>query len=344
MNSERAYPNLLPLLVLFAATVAVYGRILCHDFVLSWDDYYYVASNEAIKAISWQNIRTVFSSYFVGNYAPVQMLSYMLDHSLWGLKAGGFLFTNILLHYLNGLLVYRLFYRFHASITMAVCGAAIFLLHPIQVETVAWVSQRKTLLAMAFFLLAWELYCRYRQKITAAKTEYTLALLAFAVAGLCKSVVVILPLVLLLDDLCSAFSSNRRRLLDKLPFFVIAAAIAWLAILSQQPDTITWGGAAGGGMSAYHGGSHYATFLTMVTVLLRYIWLIVWPLKLSALYDHTVYTVINSQVVGAALILATLVIFSMVLFRQNRRAGFWPLFFLTALLPVSQIIPCHPDE
>jgi hypothetical protein len=132
--SERARPHLVPVLLLVIATFVVYGRILEHDFLLSWDDFYYVTSNEAIKEISWKNIRTVFSSYYVGNYAPVRMLSYMLDHALWGLRAGGFLLVNLLLHALNGLLVYRLFYRFHANITVAACGAAIFLLHPLQVE------------------------------------------------------------------------------------------------------------------------------------------------------------------------------------------------------------------
>src|SRR6185369_17064696 len=98
MNTKRTHPHLIPLLLLVVATFAVYGRILGHDFLLSWDDYYYVTSNDAIKEISWGNVRTVFSSYYVGNYAPVQMLSYMLDHALWGLRASGFLLVNLLLH------------------------------------------------------------------------------------------------------------------------------------------------------------------------------------------------------------------------------------------------------
>src|SRR6185369_17294505 len=338
MNTKRTHPHLIPLLLLVVATFAVYGRILGHDFLLSWDDYYYVTSNDAIKEISWGNVRTVFSSYYVGNYAPVQMLSYMLDHALWGLRASGFLLVNLLLHALNGLLAYRLFYRVHADITTAACGAAVFLLHPLQVESVAWVSQRKNLLAMFFFLLAWEFYCRYRDRTTAGAPAYAGSLGLFILGGLSKSVVVIFPLILLLDDFCT-LPRRERRWLDKLPFFALSAVAVCIATVSQQPDILTWGGSAGGGMSGYHGGSIFATLLTMLTVLCRYLGLIIWPVKLSALYDHTVYASINSQVIGSALILATLVLLCLVLFKKNRRAGFWPLFFLAALLPVSQIIP-----
>jgi Tfp pilus assembly protein PilF len=222
---------------------------------------------------------------------------------------------------------------------MAASGAAVFLLHPLQVETVAWVSQRKNLLAMLFFLIAWELYCRYREQPRRCAPAYAGSLLAFVAAGLCKPVVVILPLVLLLDDFCTLPSGVRRRWLDKLPFLAIAAAVAGLSMISQQPDHLTWGGSAGGGMSGYHGGSLFATFLTMATVLCRYLGLILWPVKLSALYDHTVFTSLNVTVAVALIIVAVLGLLVALLLRQSRRYGFWALFFVTALLPVSQIIP-----
>lgn len=341
MLLSKVRPHLVPVLLLVAATFAVYARILNHDFLLSWDDFYYVTSNEAIKGISWKNIRTVCSNFYVGNYAPVQMFSYMLDYSLWDMRPGGFLLVNLVLHTLNGLLVYRLLYRFHATISLAACGAAVFLLHPLQVESVAWISQRKNLLSMFFFLLAWELYSWYRKKHTYTALAYSASLIAYLLAGLSKSVVVIFPMVLLLEDFCiqPVRDSDSRRWLEKLPYFVISAVVALVAIKSQQPDPLTWGGAAGGGMSGYHGGSIFATFLTMLTVFCRYLWLIVWPAGLSALYDHTVYTRVTLQVVSAALTILVLVLLGIALFRYSRRLGFWPLFFLTALLPVSQIIP-----
>lgn len=339
MTIDRLRSHLLPLLLLATATMAVYGRILGHDFIRSWDDFYYVTDNDAIKAVSLENLRAVFSSFYVGNYAPVQMLSYMLDHALWGLHAGGFLCTNLLVHLLNGLLAYRLLYRFHADMALAFCGAAVFLLHPLQVETVAWVSQRKNLLAMLFFLLAWELYCRYRQSPTQARLCYAASLAAFVLAGLSKSVVVIFPLILVWAEFFFSPGREERRWRDKLPFFAVAVLVAGLALLSQQPDNLTWGGSSGGGMSGYHGGSLFATFLTMLTVVCRYLWLILWPVDLSVLYEHTVFTAVSLRVVAAAGLLLLLVGLACLLFRQNRRYGFWPIFFLTALLPVSQIVP-----
>ena len=148
------------LFLLIAATFAVYGQILGHGFISNWDDSAYVTDNPFAQKITWSNLRTIFSTYFVGNYAPVQMFSYMLDYAVWGGWAGGFLLTNLVVHTSNGLLFFRLLSRLHSDHLMAFFGSAVFLLHPVQVESVAWVSQRKNLLAMLFFLVAWEGYCR----------------------------------------------------------------------------------------------------------------------------------------------------------------------------------------
>lgn len=322
------------MLLLLAVTMAAYGRILGHDFLSTWDDNLYVVENTAIRTISLENIRTLFSSYYVGNYAPVQMLSYMLDYRLWGLNAAGFLATNLLIHSCNGLLFYWLLWKLYRNRLQAAVAAALFLLHPVQVESVAWISQRKNLLALLFFLLAWHGYCRYREA-GKGKIAYATAVIALSMALLAKSVAVVFPLILFLYDLCFPVSGRRLRILDKVPFILVAIAIAAVAMNSQLPGVSEGGGRE----AAYHGGSALTTLFTMLPVFCRYLGMIAWPVSLSADYYPQIHLTPNAAVIGAALILCITVAVAAWIGKLDRRSGFWTAVFAIGLLPVSQIIP-----
>lgn len=324
------------LLLLLVATLAAYCRIPGHDFLSSWDDNLYVVENPAIRKISLENIRTLFSNYYVGNYAPVQMLSYMLDYRLWGLTAGGFLATNLLIHSINGLLFYWLLWRFYLNRLLAAVGAAFFLLHPVQVESVAWVSQRKNLLAMLFCLLAWLAYCHYRQAPKGRGTiAYLSAVAAFALALLAKSVAVVFPLVLLLYDLSFPVSGLKLRFMDKVPFILAAVSVAAVTMISQQPES----SAGGGREMLFHGGSALTTLFTMLPVFCRYLGMIVWPASLSADYSPQIHLTPDSAVLGAALLLCITAAGAAWIWKLDRRSGFWIAVFVAGLLPVSQIVP-----
>jgi len=331
-------PHLLFVLLLVITTFAVYGRILNHEFLSNWDDNRYILENPDVQGFSWQHLKVLFSRYYVGNYAPVHLLSYTIDHALWGLRPGAFLFTNLLLHTINGLLLYRLFTRLLDDRLAAWFGAALFLLHPVQVETVAWISQRKNLLAMLFFLLAWEFYLAYRDGgKTRGRLYYALSLMALLLALLSKSVAVVFPLAMLLFDHCYPSASGKPRFLDKGPYLLISVAVAVLAVLSQTPDYTEWG--AGGGRAPYHGGSAMATFLTMSTVFCSYLRIIVLPFNLSALYDPVIHKSVDPAVLAAFLFLGGIAYLIYRLYRHDRCIVFWPLFAILALLPVAQIVP-----
>lgn len=337
---DKRTSHLGPLLLLLTASIIVYGRALGHEFLMTWDDSRYVVQNAAVHGFSWEHVRTLFSSYYFGNYAPVQLLSYMLDYEVWGLRAGGFLFTNILIHTLNCLLLYRLFLKLHADQLLATIGAAIFLLHPVQVESVVWISQRKNLLAMFFFLLAWEGYSRYRD---AAKGKglpaYVGSVAALVLALLSKSIAVVFPLVIMAYDYCLSTGNKRAQLLDKLPYILAAGCVAAMAIQSQVPVDDGFGGGMGGGLTEYHGGGVLATFLTMLTVICRYLGLLFWPVNLCAAYAPPIHRSVDITVVGSAFLLIGMVYLSVRLFKHNRLFGMWPIVFIVALLPVSQIVP-----
>jgi tetratricopeptide (TPR) repeat protein len=333
--SEKSRPHLVPLLLLVLATAAVYGQSLGYDFLRNWDDNHYILENADVQGFGWDRIRAVFSTFYVGNYAPVQMLSYMLDYGLWGLHPGGFHLTNLLLHAANGLLLYRLLFRFIPDRLAVWTGTALFLLHPVQVETVVWISQRKNLLALFFFLIAWEFYLRFRE--SRSPREYAVSLVAVLAALLAKSVAVIFPVAMLLCDHC--YPGERRgakTVRDKAPYLLAALVAAVLAVLSQTPDpTIS----KSGGRTAYHGGSPLATLLTMLPVFCSYLRLIVWPTNLSALYDPPIRTSMDPVVLAAVLCLLGVGFLVYRLYRADRRGAFWPLFSCLALLPVAQIVP-----
>lgn len=340
MSADRLRPHLPILAFLAMAVIVVYGRILGHDFLNNWDDNVYVTANSSIQGFSVENIRSVFSNYYAGNYAPVQMLSYMLDYTIWELWPGGFLLTNIIIHTLNGLLFYWLLLRLHGERLLAAVGAAIFLLHPVQVESVAWVSQRKNLLAMLFMMLAWLAYIRYRDSAGGKSSlAYFVALAMFVGSLFSKSASVFLPVALLLYDSCFSAEGLKVRLLDKVPFLVLAGTASFIAILSQSPEVAGWSGMDFGGRRSWHGGSPWTTLLTMLPVFCRYLRMIVWPSDLSALYAPLLHLTPDSTVLTAALILFVVVLLSWRLYRSNRRLGFWPIFSALAILPVSQIIP-----
>jgi tetratricopeptide (TPR) repeat protein len=312
----------------------VYARILQHDF-LNLDDKWYVTMNPDIAGFTWQHIKEIFSSFYIGNYAPVQMLSYMLDYTIWNIQPGGFLLSNIIIHIANGLMVYRLFIRFHGTRLIGLVAAEIFLLHPVQVETVAWISQRKNLLAMLFFLLAWEYYCRYREKLPEKrKFAYFLSLAFFVLALLSKSVSVILPVVLVMYDFYYFEGKQRVQLVDKLPF-IVAAGITSVVTMYSQLSYI----GEGGRVEELHGGSALATFFTMMPVFCRYLGMIFWPSSLSADYNPPIYQSLNVVVAGSFLIILAVFWGGLRLYRQERRIAFWVPFFFVALLPVSQIVP-----
>jgi tetratricopeptide (TPR) repeat protein len=317
------------LLILTLVTAAVFGQCLGHQF-LNWDDQHYVSRNPVVQGVSLDHIRAVFTSYYVGNYAPVQMLSYMLDHALWGLWPGGYLLTNLFCHLAAGILFYFLVLRISGRDALALLAALLFLVHPVQVETVAWISQRKNLLAMVFFLASWYAYLSCRDA-RPREGRWLLggSLACFLLAALAKSVVVILPVVLVLYDLGIRRERLRESLqLHKLAYLGITVLTAWLAMESQAERP-----------AEPHGGSLTAPILTMIHLVVRYLYMLVWPVDLSAIYYTPPRTQVDVTFMLALLFLLAVLALAMFLYRRRDPLAFWIALFFVGLLPVSQLVP-----
>lgn len=209
-------------------TAMVYSGVSNLDFQMQWDDHEQVVLNSTIKELSGDNIQKMFSSYVIGMYSPLTTLSYAIDYQLGELNAGRYHSTNLLLHLLNTLLVAFLGLRLFKRNDAAVALALIFALHPMQVETVCWISTRSNLLFTAFFLgglLFYEQYLRLKNK-----SSYALAFLMMLLASLSKSMAVTFPLALLAID----YFYNRKNLiklgLEKIPFFALSIIFGIVAI------------------------------------------------------------------------------------------------------------------
>lgn len=236
-------PALLVLVVL-----AVYGQVLDHQFT-AWDDHSYVDRNpHVLQGLDWAGLRWAFTSGDHSNYHPLTWLSHQLDIELYGRWAGGHAFTNLLLHAVNSLLLFGLIRKLTDRPGVAFFVALLFAVHPLNVEAVANISQRKSVLGTCFGLLALQAYGGYARNGNWAR--YALAVIWAALSLLSKALLVTLPCLFLLLDYwplrrtpwlgyASTDGTTRpvgwwRLLLEKLPFLALSATISLLTLKFQD--------------------------------------------------------------------------------------------------------------
>ena len=193
---------------------------LKNNFV-NWDDNFYVTDNRVIRSLSLENIKTIFTSFYNSNYQPISVLSYSLEYYFYGLRPSGYHLTNLILHLLNSMLVLWLIFILSDNLAVSFITAVLFALHPLSVESVAWISARKDLFYAFFFLSAAISYSYYVKKGRASKYYY-LSLALFLLALLSKAAAVTLPLTLLLIDYFLYRKPGKDIFIEKIPFFVFS--------------------------------------------------------------------------------------------------------------------------
>ncbi|MCP3977956.1 MAG: tetratricopeptide repeat protein [bacterium] len=270
---------------LVVLTVAVYWPVLGHDFV-DCDDNIYVYDNANVRnGLSWDTLRTELTAIYSGNYHPVTMGSHLVDVELFGLDAKDHHKTNLLIHVVNVLLLFALLSRFTGAPGPSAFVAALFAVHPLNVQSVAWIAERKNLLSTLFWFAGLLLYRAYVTRPTWMRRLAVLA--AFLLGLLSKSMLVTFPVVLLLVD--HAIDSGRlalrrpapvawsRLVAEKLPMFAASLAIGLLTIFAQR------GAGALQGMESY-------TFLVRIgTALSGSLWYVskmFVPSGLAITYPH----------------------------------------------------------
>ena len=227
----------IPVLVAAVALVA-FSPALDHQF-LNWDDNKNIVDNPYIRGFGAENWRWMFTAVHLGHYHPLTWVSYAVDYAIWGWEPRGFHLTNLLLHAANAVLLYWVAMRLLGGRAWAAALAAlVFAVHPLRVESVAWVSERRDVLSGFFYLLAVLAYLRAVQE-GPRRRWLGVSLAAFAAALLSKVIVVSLPVVLVALDF---YPLRRRAWGEKIPYVVLAGAGA-MAALALQPLGV--GGFAG---------------------------------------------------------------------------------------------------
>ena len=318
--------------LLFLAILGPYYESLPYPF-LNLDDPYYVCENPYIRDLSWKGTYKIFSRPLVDNYFPLQILSYALDYQIWHIQPFGYRLHNVVLHILNAALIFLLLKKIFSQTWISFFTALLFGLHPVNVESVTWIAERKNVLSMALLLMSFLAYLYYLEEERPGRKKgfYLGALFLFLLALLAKASAVVLPLLLWLFDVCFHKRGKWRSVRDKLPFLALAGLFSLIEI----------GIYCGGGyLAGYHGGSPYTTFLAMVNVLVEYLISLIVPINLDHLYWTRIpRTFFDRQVLLSFAVILLLGILAWRSFRGNRVFFFWAGWFLISLLPVLNIVP-----
>ena len=331
-------------LFLVLITLAVYQQVRNYEFV-NYDDGVYITGNVEVQSgLTAANIRWALTDIHSGNWHPLTWLSHMLDIQLYGMRAGRHHLTNVLFHIINILLLFIVFRKMTGDLGQSSFVAALFALHPIHVESVAWVAERKNVLSTFFWMLTMWSYVRYIEQPEIKR--YLLVILIFVLGLMSKPMLVTLPFVLLLldfwplcrfqfgrfDNIVSNLLRNPkviRPVLEKIPLIVLAAASCVVTLRVERVYSF----------DLFPLQSRIANALVSYT---GYIGKMIWPDNLACFYPYP-HLLPAWKVAGAGLLL---VFTSFLAFKSARRRPYflvgW-LWYLGTLVPVIGLVQVGPQ-
>jgi protein O-mannosyl-transferase len=204
---------------------------LKNDFMPTWDDEKYVTSNPLVMDLNLTNVRMMFTRPVNGSYVPLPLLTFAMEYNLFGNTPFPFHATNLLLHLICTFLVFRLFRLLGLDVVYAAFGALLFGIHPMRVESVAWISERKDVMYGCFYLLSIIMYIKYTQEQSHRSRFMMLGILSFFLALLSKIEAVTLPVSLLLIDFLMKRPFNVKVFTEKIPYFILSLFFGAVGIL-----------------------------------------------------------------------------------------------------------------
>jgi len=354
MSLKRRQSEFLTGLLLVSAVLLIFGRTAGFEFV-DYDDSRNIVQNADVNmGLSLRSFCWAFTdSRELADYNPITWLSHMLNCEIFGLAPGGHHLTNALLHAVNSVLLFLVFRSMTGTLGRSAFVAFIFAVHPLRVESVAWITERKDVLCGLFSILAIGAYARYAAR-TGSATRYLLVVLAVAGALLSKSMAVTLPFVFLLLDywplgrmgarrhetLNSSFSGKTdviagptrppvRLLTEKIPLFMMSAIVGLMAYVFNKDV---------GAVSSLENIGLPARINNALVSYAAYIWKMIWPCNLAVFYPHPGNSLPVWKILGSVSLLGTI---TGVAVRYARRRPWlimgW-LWYLGTLVPVIGIV------
>ena len=225
-----------PPIALLLLTALVYARSLAVP-ILNWDDDVYLFRDARLDHVSWANFLKILTRPFFANFHPITTLTYAFDRAVWKTWIPGFHITQLVLYAAGVLGLYLLFARILGKRSAAFAAAALYAVHTIHVESVAWLASRKDVTCLVFYAFALWTYARYADSPKFRLGPYALTTVLAAAAMFSKGYAVALPLVFFAYDLCFRERISRRQVLDKIPLLVVALAASLLTVHAQDRDT-----------------------------------------------------------------------------------------------------------
>ena len=334
--------HLLYLAGILILAIVIYSNSIKNEYVLGWDDVEQVVENKDIRSLSWDNVQTFFSKFYVGMYQPITTLSYAIEYNFSELNPATNHITNLLLHLINIVLVFLLFYYFTKRIEISLIVSLFFAVHPMNVESVSWISTRSNLLYSLFYLASLLTYLKFLQNKKSINLIFTF--LFFILSLLSKASAITLPVILLLFDFFYHRKFNYKSLLEKVPFFILSIIFGMVAFQGRTEFG--------------HIGSLKESFSLLDRIVfigysfVLYIVKLFVPLNLSAIHYYPVISTPNVEsAVGweyylAAFICLVIAVYTIILFIQaliknkyNNIIFFGIVFFVTTASVIIHIIP-----
>jgi tetratricopeptide (TPR) repeat protein len=323
--------------VLCAVTSVIYFPVRQFEFV-NYDDYAYVVENPHVASgLTASNVRWAFTAFEAGNWHPLTWLSHMIDCQVFGLEPAGHHLTNVAIHTLNAVLVFVVLLEMTSQLWWSYFVALLFALHPLNVESVAWIAERKNVLSTLFWLLAIWAYARFAARVD--WKAYLLAAVFLALGLLSKPMVVTLPFVLLLLDYWPLGRLNvgepgwlrkaGKLALEKAPLLALSALSSILTVLAQR---------AGGAVTTLEEIPLDVRVVNAIVSYLGYLVKMIWPAPLAVFYPHPGDSLSLARVSLTLLLLLTI---SVLAFRKARTKPYllvgW-LWYVSTLVPVIGLV------
>jgi tetratricopeptide (TPR) repeat protein len=341
-------------LLLFLSTLVLYIPVTRNGFT-NFDDDTYIVGNAHVRAgLTWNTVKWSFTTFDEGNWGPLTWLSHALDCEWFGLRAGGHHFVSALLHAMNAAILFWLLWSATGAIRRSLMVAALFAVHPVNVESVAWAAERKNVLSMFFFLLALLAYGWYARQPKLRR--YGVVFLLYLLALMSKPQAITFPFLLLLWDYwplgryagqlelgaatgaapehAQVHKSSPRfsvlwLALEKAPLFMLSAASAVVTVIAERSAH------ALRTSSEFSLGNRIETALTSYV---RYVGMAVWPSKLAVLYPHPTVLFPAWQVVAAVLVLVVATAIAIWQWRERPYLVVGWLWFMGAMFPMIGIV------
>ena len=334
---------------LVVTTFAVYGQVQDHEFLLNYDDNKYVTENRNVQAgLTSESVKWAFTTSHFSMWHPMTWLSHMLDYQFYGLNPKGHHLTNLLFHIANTLLLFLVLLRMTGALWQSCFVAALFALHPLNVESVAWVAERKNVLSTFFWLLTMWAYVHYVEK--PGVKRYGLVALFFALGLMSKPMLVTLPFVLLMMDywplgrlkfaqekghneITGEYTGKRLDIWslvrEKIPLFLLTAGLSITTFIVQK---------SGGALHAMEVNSLSARLTYAMVSYLEYVKKTLWPEGLAVFYPHPGNALAVWKGILCGMVLVGISAVTIRFIRKVPYLAFGWFWYLGTLVPVMQIV------